>query len=353
MNSAATIVRRELKRQAPLLAVMLAYIGSGYGVAWWFELQHKHSLTLYSRTFLWGLLGAVWLLAIVFLVRALAVTRPPRLFPYLRNELTGRYLTIERLCAILPVVLLTGPFFSTFTSLKLMIPDLHPFAWDATFARWDAAVHGGVQPWRILQPLLGFPPATTVMNILYYLWFALLYGGLIWQLLAFRDRTLRDRFLLSFVSVWILLGTVGAIALSSAGPCFYGRLVAGENPYADLMNYLRVAQEVSPVWVLDTQQKLWTEYVTGQRVLGAGISAMPSLHIGISWLLALVGWRVRRWLGAALSFYCLVLLVSSVHLAWHYAIDGYAAIIATTIIWRVAGRYAIADVAPVGGAVTA
>jgi hypothetical protein len=338
MTAILATAKRELRQQALLIAVMLLYIAAGFATAQWFGLQQKYSLALYNLVFLRGLFGALWALLLGYLIWTMAVTRPARLFRHLRGEMFGRYLTAKNIFAVLPVVLLLAPFVSTFTSLKLMIPDLHPFSWDAALARWDGALHGGVQPWRLLQPLIGLPFATSAMNIFYYLWFVLLYGGLIWWIFDLRDRARRDRFLLSFVLVWILLGTVGGLAFSSAGPCFYDRLVAGENPYGELMNYLRQANQTSPVWVLATQEKLWAEYVTGQRVLAAGISAMPSLHIAIAWLMTLAGCRANRWLGPALGLYCLVLMISSVHLGWHYAIDGYVAILTTSAIWWGIGK---------------
>lgn len=72
--------------------------------------------------------------------------------------------------------------------------------------------------------------------------------------------------------------------------------------------------------------------------LGGGISAFPSLHVAIATLNAIYLWRfggLLRWAGAA---FLVVIQLGAVDLAWHYGIDGYASMLATPIIWVVAGR---------------
>jgi hypothetical protein len=39
----------------------------------------------------------------------------------------------------------------------------------------------------------------------------------------------------------------------------------------------------------------------------------------------------------AFALYGLVILVGSVHLGWHYAVDGYAGIAGALILWWIAG----------------
>jgi hypothetical protein len=54
-------------------------------------------------------------------------------------------------------------------------------------------------------------------------------------------------------------------------------------------------------------------------------------------LMALVGFRVNRIVGWAYAAFAVLVMVGSVHLAWHYAIDGYLAAALTIVIWWVAG----------------
>ena len=64
---------------------------------------------------------------------------------------------------------------------------------------------------------------------------------------------------------------------------------------------------------------------------------MPSIHVSMAFLMALLGWRIRRALGIVLTAYVVAIQIASVHLGWHYAIDGYAGIIGTYAIWRLVG----------------
>ena len=58
---------------------------------------------------------------------------------------------------------------------------------------------------------------------------------------------------------------------------------------------------------------------------------------GIAVLLAIFGWRKSHRLGFALSAFAAIILVGSVHLAWHYAVDGLAAIVIAFACWATAG----------------
>jgi hypothetical protein len=51
-----------------------------------------------------------------------------------------------------------------------------------------------------------------------------------------------------------------------------------------------------------------------------------------------LGWRINRWIGITFSVFAVLIQIGSVHLAWHYAIDGYLAGIAAAAIWYAVGR---------------
>lgn len=64
-----------------------------------------------------------------------------------------------------------------------------------------------------------------------------------------------------------------------------------------------------------------------------GISAMPSLHVATAVLFALTAWRIHWVLGVLFWFYALVIQMGSVHLGWHYAVDGYVGATVALVIW--------------------
>lgn len=66
---------------------------------------------------------------------------------------------------------------------------------------------------------------------------------------------------------------------------------------------------------------------------------MPSLHIAIAVLLALVGWRINRFIGVLLTAYVFIILIGSIILGWHYAVDGYASIVLTILLWKLVNKY--------------
>ena len=46
----------------------------------------------------------------------------------------------------------------------------------------------------------------------------------------------------------------------------------------------------------------------------------------------------KKWLGYLLSVFAALIFVGSIHLGWHYAIDGYAGAAVALVCWWVAGK---------------
>ena len=238
----------------------------------------------------------------------------------------------------LPVFAAMVFFNKAMIELKPAIPKIHPFDWDVTFMDWDRVLHFGVDPWVWLQPLLGHDLITFAINMAYNFWFVALFAAWFWFGFRRDAGELRSRFFLSYMLAWWIGGGLMAVWFSSAGPVYYGRLGLSPDPYTGLFAYLNDANTRIPLWFLETQQMLWDGY-TGKGT-PLGISAFPSMHNASAALFALAFWRVSPKLGWFFTAYATVILVGSVHLGWHYAIDGYAGILIALASWWIAGPLA-------------
>jgi membrane-associated phospholipid phosphatase len=81
---------------------------------------------------------------------------------------------------------------------------------------------------------------------------------------------------------------------------------------------------------------MWVSYAKDRPGLIAGISAMPSLHVAISFWMILAARSIAprlTWLAVA---YFLFVWIASVHLGWHYLLDGAAGALGVLGIWVVA-----------------
>jgi hypothetical protein len=149
----------------------------------------------------------------------------------------------------------------------------------------------------------------------------------------------RTTFLVAFTLSWPVIGIAGAYALSSAGPCYFSLVsdssIGGTAPFDPLMHYLAGLD----LQAVKLQRMLWEIYVKQDTgMVGSGISAMPSMHIATSTVVMLSMWRTRaRLLGVAFVAF---MLVGSVHLGWHYAVDGYAGILMALGLWHAVGAAA-------------
>ncbi len=225
-------------------------------------------------------------------------------------------------------------FFGTFTSVKNALPLIHGgFPYDRVQADIDAALHLGYDPWRLIQPLLGTDWAREAVEWNYNVWwFLICYGTLFFVVTSPRARAVRSRYLLAFMLLWILVGNVLAGLFLSAGPAFYGLVTGDMGRFADQLAFLARGDGVAHS-AATYQDYLWNLHDSGETGLASGISAFPSVHVGLISLNAFFLYGCRRRLGVAAFFYVLFVGISSVYLAWHYAIDGYVAFAMAGVIY--------------------
>lgn len=334
-----------IRQQVWLITIMLGYIALGVVIGRWNG--HAIKVSLYNDIITQLYISFALVAVCVHTVRGLRRHRPDRPLSFLIADFRNNYLTPHRILAPLPLLLLTPPFISVVSSLKRLIALMHPFSWDARFAELDRLLHGGVQPWELLQPLLGHPYVTSVVSELYsYPWFIALALTQFW--LIFTTHGARNRLVLTSLLCWILLGNLAATLFSSAGPAYYAHFVAGPDPFGGLVAYLSGVNEVIPLSALETQAYLWSMYESGALLPGTGISAMPSMHLSMATLMVLAARHISRGLAICALLYLVFLEIGSVHLGWHYAIDGYVSIAATLLIWWGLGRF----ISPEAGART-
>ncbi len=234
----------------------------------------------------------------------------------------------ERLVRYLVIAIGLTFFFWAFAAWKTHIP---PFTMDPALADWDRALHG-TDPYRLVA--FGYHPwVTGVLATFYYDWRYVLLGLVLWQGWT-RPGPGQGRFWLAFVLTWILLGTLLATLVPSAGPAFFQVATGHPGPYGPLMEYLT---RVAPPGVFETQRGLWAAVANGIVVVGGGVSAFPSLHVALPLLGACAAWPRMRWLAWGLLGYAIVLWIGTVHLGWHYAVDGEASALLIYPIWWLSG----------------
>jgi hypothetical protein len=267
-------------------------------------------------------------------------------------RLIKTYLLTPRQLTNLVVPFLLLPFFmSAFTSFKSMLPEIVPFYLDPAFMSADKIVHFGWHPFEITHALFGGLTASSIINTFYHLWFLVMWAAMMWHLVRLSERAQRLQFLLSFILLWTLLGSLAALVLSSAGPVYYGQVTGLADPFAPLMSRLYEIDATiraaggGGLPALEVQETLWGFYTDQDTTYGSGISAMPSLHVAITALIAMSAYRIQPLFGYAMWGFTAMIVVGAVHLGWHYAIDGYVSIAATVVIWRLAGRFAEKEVA--------
>lgn len=264
--------------------------------------------------------------------RELYKTRPQSPVTHLKARYSAPNFT-KPLIAGLPMLAIAIVLLPYFSKMKSAIPLFNDYTWDASFIAWDRAIFFGYDAWEVLQPVLGYPIITAFLGLLYQLWFLLLYPGVMFFAFARMDKTVRRQFFLSYVLSWTLIGGAMATWLASVGPCFVGPML-GNTTFDAQMAYLYAANEQIPIMVIPVQEMLLERYAEADSGLGSGITAMPSMHCAIAFLYWIAMRRVHKGWGTFFGVFFFITWVSSVHLAYHYAVDGLVSLIAVAAIWK-------------------
>jgi hypothetical protein len=312
-----------IRKDAPFHAFVAAYAGAGLVAGIAAGVPHKFAplwyvyYTLGVAVFTTVIAGGIWAL------------RSPDPCASLGRAAAGAVHPGTVAAALLFLSLCVH--MGVFTSIKTMLPDISPFHADRTLADLDELLHGSA-PSRHLMALLPASAIPLVAFVYAGIWSLLLPAGLLAVLFVPQLRPVRAQYLWTHLLAWPVLGNLVAGTAMSAGPVFYGLVTGDRVRFAELTGYLAQVPGLGEV-----VGYLWRSHLSGQPSFAGGISAFPSMHLVNATLLVLLTMRgagALRWTAIA---FCAFILMASVRLGWHYAIDGYFSIAATVAIWLAVG----------------
>lgn len=257
--------------------------------------------------------------------------------------IVGPKVMLSRLRAVAFATIACLFFQAAFTLIKTSLPFIVPFFADPYFAHIDQVLHFGNDPWTLTHAWAEGFAANQLVWVYVSVWGlpAMALPVIIAALDGNQDRV--RRFLMLYVVGWVVLGNMIALAGMSAGPVYYDRLIGGDR-FIDLAPAL-IESGVKATWIGNLQESLWNVYVDRGQAIGSGISAFPSVHVAMACVTALYLAERTRWLAPIGIAFVAIILFMSVYSGYHYAIDGYAAIIVVTVAYGLARRYIATRVA--------
>ena len=210
-----------------------------------------------------------------------------------------------------------------FMIVKPELDVLFPFWADPHLANLDHAIFG-TDPWRLFRGVNLVPVAWVYGPF----WFFTMLLTLFWVLLKPASEK-KATAIIAYFLIWSVFGTVGQALFSSGGPIFYERLGYGPR-FHDMPTPAMVQGLSNYLWMLHHQRSL---------AMGAGISAMPSLHIAsMTWIAGSFAIYRSRWTLPAVLL-AVFIYAASVALGWHYASDGIAGALGAVGCFYVARWY--------------
>lgn len=324
-----------LRRHALLIALILCYSSFAAWMTFRFGVSmHERKLAGLFERFAVQVPMMVVLLLSWRLVHLTYIQRDPDRIGTLKAEVKAFLSDRDRMISGLFATVLMTLCLVAFAQMKNLIPRIQPFAWDQYFTDLDQWLHFGWHPYELAHAVFGSSAGITAFGGLYNLWLFMMYFVLFSTCFMRPDSLLRMRYLVAFVLTWSFGGNLVATIFSSAGPVYYSILGIGDT-FAGLTNILHAHAETGWITVVRSHAALW--YLHTQPEPVNAISAFPSMHVASSVLMAIFLYQRAVWLGRLATVFAAAIMVGSVLLAWHYAVDGYAGAVIAVFGWIVAG----------------
>ncbi|WP_417271002.1 phosphatase PAP2 family protein [Celeribacter sp.] len=264
-----------------------------------------------------------------------------------------RNMDLGKLREVMVAIVYCTVFTFMFSLVKNKLPLVNSFWADPMFTELDKMLHFGMNPRDFLE-WLSFA-STRNLSTFYFNGWVFFATYLPVLLVAFDTNKQRARtFTLLWAACWVVLGNFIAVVFMSAGPIFAGLLPSiSPSDHAAVMGML--ARDDASM-LHSVRDVLWHAYAEDQSQAASGISAFPSVHVGMATVVGLYILRLGRDLQTVLPATplrhvvrvtsCLasvvivgVFMVLSVYLGWHYAVDGYASIMVMTgLYWMMQRR---------------
>lgn len=324
-----------LRRHAFLAGLILAYAALAFGLSSAYgEAVADDKIGALALSFA-RMVPQMVLFVLIWRLFHLTYVQPvENRYAVIRSEVTDFLTDRERMTSSAIAVALMTLMLVSFAQIKNLIPTLNPFSWDVWFMELDRTLHFGVLPHKFTHAVFGGDLAISFFVGIYNLWLFMMYFVLLIACFLRPGNPVRMQYLVAFVLTWGIGGNLLAILFSSAGPIYFDVLGLGD-AYSGLMTRLYEHAATGPISAVETQELLWHYYTMEDSV--SAISAFPSMHVASSTLMAVFAFQMSRRVGLAMSAFALGIMIGSVLLGWHYAVDGYVGAAVAVLSWYAAG----------------
>jgi len=241
----------------------------------------------------------------------------------LRNKArwSGREIAGNLANDLILIVLFVGANYLHF-NFKGWVPLINPTLFDAAYMASDESLRPLVDAfaWASTTIRTNLNPEFRWYQFLFLTMFVLTFC----RFAAVRN-SLYPRFAVSML-LMVSLGALSYLIAPALGPFIYedGNTLAATEAQAGMYAAYQSVQAEGAAWIA----RNGSDYFTG------ALAAMPSLHVGYASLMTYYMLKNRDYLAPLFVLFWLWILVDSVALRWHYAIDAPAGIaLCALVIW--------------------